>query len=188
MRIILLGPPGAGKGTQAGLVVKRYGIPHISTGDMLREQVAAKSPLGLKVKAIMDAGDLVTDDVIMEIVADRLTRPDCASGFLLDGIPRTVNQAEILSAILTKSNCPITRVIQITVPQQVMVERITKRADASGHARSDDSAEVAVRRFQVYLEQTAPVATYYVERKCLVEVDGVGAVEEVFERICNALV
>lgn len=187
MRIILLGPPGAGKGTQAALIVEKFGIPHISTGDMLREQVAAQSPLGLKVKAIMDAGDLVTDDIIMQIVEERLGRSDCEKGFLLDGIPRTVNQAEVLTQILAKAGRAISHVVQITVPQKVIVERIQKRGDAAAQARSDDSAEVAVRRYQVYLTQTAPVATYYKEKGCLVEVDGVGSVEGVFERVCVAL-
>lgn len=187
MRIILLGPPGAGKGTQAALIVQKFGIPHISTGDMLREQVAAQSPLGLKVKAIMDAGDLVTDEIIMQIVEDRLSRDDCKKGFLLDGIPRTVNQAEVLTQILAKSGLAITHVIQITVPQKVIVERIQKRSDGSSQARSDDSAEVAVRRYQVYLTQTAPVAEFYKTRGLLVEVDGVGAVEEVFQKVCSAL-
>lgn len=187
MRIVLLGPPGAGKGTQAALIVQRFGIPHISTGEMLREQVASKTALGLKVQAIMDAGDLVTDEIIMDIVADRLSRSDCQKGFLLDGIPRTVNQAEMLTAILTKTNTPITRVVQITVPQEVIVDRIKKRGDVAGGARADDSAEVAVRRYQVYVTQTAPVATYYRAQGCLVEVNGVGAVEEVFERVCSSL-
>jgi adenylate kinase len=187
MRIILLGPPGAGKGTQAALIVQKFGIPHISTGDMLREQVAAQSPLGLKVKAIMDAGDLVTDEIIMQIVEERLSRSDCDRGFLLDGIPRTVNQAEVLTQILAKGNRAITHVVQITVPQKVIVERIQRRGDASQQARTDDSAEVAVRRYQVYLTQTAPVASFYQEKNCLAEIDGVGAVEEVFDRVCAAL-
>jgi adenylate kinase len=187
MRIILLGPPGAGKGTQAAQIVEKFGIPHISTGDMLREQVAAKSALGLKVKAIMDAGDLVTDDIIMQIVEERLSRADCERGFLLDGIPRTVKQAEVLTDILAKRGLTITHVVQITVPQKVIVERIQKRSDGSSQARSDDSAEVAVRRYQVYLTQTAPVAEFYKTSNLLVEVDGVGAVQEVFQRVCSAL-
>jgi adenylate kinase len=187
MRLILLGPPGAGKGTQAALIRDRYGIPHISTGDMLREQVAAQTPLGIKVKATLDAGDLVTDDIIMQIVEDRLSRPDCKKGFLLDGIPRTISQAETLTDILTRSGQQITKVLQIVVPQSVIVDRIRKRGDSAPQARSDDSVEVAVRRYQVYLTQTAPLSDYYKHRGCLVEVDGVGAVEEVFSRACSVL-
>jgi adenylate kinase len=123
----------------------------------------------------------------MQIVDERLSRSDCDQGFLLDGIPRTVNQAEVLTHILAKNNRAITHVVQITVPQKVIVERIQKRGDASQQARTDDSAEVAVRRYQVYLTQTAPVAGFYKERNCLVQIDGVGAVEEVFERVCAAL-
>ena len=187
MRLILLGPPGAGKGTQAALISKKFGIPHISTGDMLREQVAAKTPLGLQVKAILDAGDLVTDEVIMKIVESRLQRDDCAQGFLLDGIPRTVNQAEVLKGMLSKSSTSVSKVIQFVVPQGVIVDRIRKRGDSAEQARTDDSVEVAVRRYQVYLTQTAPVADYYKGQGCLIEVDGVGAVEEVFERVCAVL-
>jgi len=187
MRLILLGPPGAGKGTQAALISKKFGIPHISTGDMLREQVAAKTPLGLQVKSILDAGDLVTDEVIMKIVESRLQREDCVQGFLLDGIPRTVNQAEVLKEMLSKSSASVSKVIQFVVPQGVIVDRIRKRGDSAEQARTDDSVEVAVRRYQVYLTQTAPVADYYKGQGCLIEVDGVGAVEEVFERVSAVL-
>lgn len=187
MRIVLLGPPGAGKGTQAVLIAKKYGIPHISTGEMLREQVALQSELGLRVKATLDAGELVNDELIMQIVSERLGRPDCARGFLLDGIPRTLNQSEMLDAILARMATPLTDVIQIAVPQQVIMERIRHRGGVSHGARSDDSAEVAAHRFQVYLAQTAPVAAFYKEQGCLKEVDGVGSVEEVFERICSVV-
>lgn len=187
MRIVLLGPPGAGKGTQALLITKKYAIPHISTGEILREQVALQSPLGLKVKATLDAGELVTDDLIMAIIKDRLERPDCAKGFLLDGIPRTINQSEMLDAILARAATPLTHVVQITVPQQVIMDRIKSRGVASQGGRSDDSAEVAAHRYQVYLTQTAPLAAFYRDQDCLREVDGVGTVDEVFERVCAVL-
>jgi len=187
MRIVLLGPPGAGKGTQAVLIAKKFAISHISTGEMLREQVALQSPLGLKVKATLDAGELVADELIMQIVQERLGRPDCARGFLLDGIPRTVNQSELLDAILARMACPLSDVVQITVPQQVIMDRIRHRGVAAQGSRTDDSAEVAAHRFQVYLAQTAPVAAFYKEQGCLREVDGVGSVEEVFERICSSV-
>jgi adenylate kinase len=189
MRIVLLGPPGAGKGTQAVLISKHFNIPHISTGEILREQVALGSPLGLRVKAVLDAGELVADDLIMEIVRARLGREDCARGFLLDGIPRTLPQAEILDAILGRESTPLTDVVQIAVPQQVLIDRIRHRGGVAGGGagRSDDASEVAAHRFQVYLTQTAPVAIHYREQGNLHEVDGVGSVEDVFERIISIL-
>jgi len=187
MRIVLLGPPGAGKGTQAVLIAKKFAIPHISTGEMLREQVALQSPLGMQVKATLDRGELVADELIMQIVQERITRPDCARGFLLDGIPRTLVQSELLDAILARISCPLTHVVQITVPQQIIMERIRQRGVVSQGTRSDDSAEIAAHRLQVYLTQTAPVAAFYRDQGCLHEVDGVGTVEEVFDRVCGVL-
>jgi adenylate kinase len=187
MRVVLLGPPGAGKGTQALLIAQKYAIPHISTGEMLREQVAQQSPLGIQVKATLDRGELVADELIMQIVHERLSRPDCARGFLLDGIPRTLLQSEMLDAILARMSCPLTHVVQITVPQQVIMERIRHRGGAVQGARTDDSAEVAAHRYQVYLTQTAPLAAHYKDQGCLREVDGVGTVDEVFERVCTVL-
>lgn len=187
MRIVLLGPPGAGKGTQAAEIVKKFGIPHISTGEILREQVASGSALGLKVKATLDAGELVLDEVIMEVVEERLKRSDCARGYLLDGVPRTVRQAEILADILNKTDTQLSAVVQITVPEQVLLERIRHRGLTSGSNRSDDTAAVAANRLQVYWAQTAPVASYYRERGALKEVDGVGTVQKVSERIFEAV-
>lgn len=185
MRVVLLGPPGAGKGTQAALICKKFSIPHISTGDILREQVASGSPLGLKVKSVLDAGELVSDELVMQVVEARLSRPDCSQGFLLDGVPRTVIQAEILNAIMAKGDIQLTGVVQVLVPEDVLLERIRLRG--GGSARSDDTLEVAVRRLQVYREQTAPVAAFYQETGLLRGVDGVGTVEEVFARILSAL-
>jgi adenylate kinase len=187
MRIVLLGPPGAGKGTQAVEIVKKFGVPQISTGEILREQVASGSPLGLKVKSVLDAGELVSDELVMDVVEARLKRDDCAQGYLLDGVPRTVRQAEILSEILTKTGTALSAVVQISVPEQVLLERIRHRGLAGGNARSDDSAEVAANRLQVYWAQTAPVAGYYREKGMLKEVDGVGTVAEVSERISKAV-
>lgn len=187
MRVVLLGPPGAGKGTQAVLIANRFGISHISTGDMFREQVALRSPLGIKVKGVLDAGELVSDDLVMEVVKERLSRPDCANGFLLDGIPRTVRQAQMLADILKDGARHVTHVVQITVPQNVIVERILHRGGTAGSTRTDDSAEVATHRYQVYLTQTAPLANFYREQGCLFEVDGVGTVDEVFDRVCKVL-
>jgi adenylate kinase len=187
MRIVLLGPPGAGKGTQALEIVKKFGIPHISTGDMLREQVASGSPLGLKVKSVLDSGELVSDELVMDVVEARLQRPDCAQGYLLDGVPRTVRQAEILSEILERTGTQLSAVVQISVPEAVLLERIRHRGIAGGNARTDDTAEVAANRLQVYWAQTAPVAGYYRDRGALQEVDGVGSVAEVSERIFAAV-
>lgn len=185
MRIVLLGPPGAGKGTQAVKICAQYGIPHISTGDMLRQQVASGSPLGLKVKSILDSGDLVTDDIIMQVVEARLSQDDCERGFLLDGIPRTLVQAESLATLLLKMGARKLVVLQITVPDEVILERIKTRAGES--SRSDDTAEVAAKRLQVYREQTAPVADYYEQHGSLVKLDGVGSIDDVFHRITTAL-
>ncbi len=185
MRIVLLGPPGAGKGTQAVLICKKYGIPHISTGDMLREAVASGSELGKTVKSVLDAGELVTDKLVMQVVGDRLRREDCARGYLLDGVPRTVVQAEILRDMLFELGIALTRVVQLSVPEQVLLDRIRHRGGAG--ARTDDTAEVAAKRLQVYWTQTAPVAEFYRQEGLLAEVDGVGSVEEVSERIFEAV-
>jgi adenylate kinase len=185
MQIVLLGPPGAGKGTQAVKICERYAIPHISTGDMLRQQVASGSPLGNKVKSILDSGELVTDDIIMEVVEARLSQPDCKSGFLLDGIPRTVAQAQSLATLLPKMGAARLKVLQINVADEVLLERIQGRQGQS--SRSDDTSEVAAKRLKVYWEQTAPVANYYEQHGNLIKLDGLGTVDEVFERITAAL-
>ncbi len=185
MRIVLLGPPGAGKGTQAAKLVAAFGIPHISTGDILRAQVASGSPLGQKVKSILDSGELVTDEIIMEVVIDRISQQDCRKGFLLDGAIRTVAQAKLLEKHLSEVGAPLDRVVQINVPDGVLLERIRNRQGAV--VRADDTAEVAAKRLQVYWEQTAPVAGYYEQVGLLSKVDGVGTVEEVFDRISGVL-
>ena len=185
MRVILLGAPGAGKGTQAASVCSKFGIPHISTGDILRSEVSSASPLGLKVKGIMDRGELVTDDVIVELVTARLSKPDCAAGFLLDGAIRTVPQAEALGVFLKKAGVPLPLVILVEVPEHVLIGRIIDRGKVSG--RSDDSAEVAAERLRVYRRDTEPLVTYFKDLGVLQRVDGVGSVEEVFGRILGAL-
>ncbi|MFM1848750.1 MAG: hypothetical protein RL417_2224 [Pseudomonadota bacterium] len=186
MRIVLLGPPGAGKGTQAVLLSKELQVPHISTGEMLREAVASGSPLGLRVKGILDSGELVPDSVVIDVVRDRLGRGDCGAGFLLDGFPRTVEQARALTVVLKELGRELTHVIDIAVPEGVLLERIRGRGQA-GSGRTDDSAEVAARRLEVYRAQTAPVAGFYKELGRLISIDGLGSIDEVSSRLRAAL-
>ena len=187
MQIILLGPPGAGKGTQAVLLCKELSLPHISTGEILREEQATGSTLGLTVKGFLDAGSLVPDETIIQVTEERLRRPDCSSGFLLDGFPRTVQQAEVLEGYLASLKQPLSHVVQLIVPEQTLLERIKARSGSLAKARSDDNAEVAAYRLQVYWTQTAPVAEFYRTKGLLREVDGVGTVDEVKSRILSTV-
>ena len=182
MRIVLFGPPGAGKGTQAVKIAADFAIPHISTGDMMRAAVAGASAIGQKVKKYLDAGELVPDDVVIEVIRERLTQADCARGFLLDGFPRTVPQAKKLDQLLSQSARPLTHVVNLVVPEAVLMERIRKRGE-SGSGRSDDNVEVAQKRLRVFLEQTAPVIAFYGESQRTSDVNGVGSVDEVYNRI-----
>lgn len=186
MRVIFLGPPGAGKGTQAALLSKGAGIPHISTGEMLREAVASGSKLGVEVKAVLDRGDLVSDALMIDLIRERLAQPDAAQGFLLDGYPRTVQQARALEELLAALGRPLTHIVELTVPEEVLVQRIAVRA-TQGAGRSDDTAEVAKRRLKVFWEQTAPVVEFYRAAGTLRQVNGLGSVEEVQERIRQVL-
>lgn len=185
MKIVFLGPPGAGKGTQAVFITARLGIPHISTGDMLRRAIAEGSALGQKVKTVLDAGKLVSDELMIELIEQRLQQPDTQKGFLLDGFPRTVPQAEALEVLLKKINKPLTHILLLDVPEKVLVDRILKRGKESG--RSDDTAEVALKRQKVYWELTAPVADYYGKLGRLIKVDGLGTIEEVQGKISAVL-
>jgi adenylate kinase len=187
MRIVLLGPPGAGKGTQSLLLSKELSVPHISTGEILREEIASGSALGQQVKGFLDAGNLVTDELIIRVTEERILRPDCAKGFLLDGFPRTVQQAEALGVFLADQNLPLEHVVQLVVPESVLLERIRARAGSVGAVRSDDTAEVAANRLQIYWTQTAPVADFYRKRGLLRELDGVAMVAEVSARILEAV-
>ena len=187
MRLILLGPPGAGKGTQAQRLVAKHGIVQLSTGEMLRAAAAAGTPVGNRAKAIMDRGELVPDDVMVQIIADRTAQPDSARGFILDGFPRTVAQAEALDALLAKMRQSLDSVIEIKVEDALLVERIAGRAKETGGARADDNAETLRTRLSVYWAQTKPVADYYAGKGMLKVIDGVGSVEEVSSRIENVL-
>jgi adenylate kinase len=179
MRLILLGPPGAGKGTQAQRLVARHGIIQLSTGDMLRVAVSAGTPVGTRAKAIMDRGDLVPDDVMIEIIADRLDRSDAAGGFILDGFPRTVAQAEALSNLLADRGIGLDAVIEIVVEDEILQDRIKTRARETGGARPDDTLETLSKRLAVYHAQTAPVSDYYRDKGMIRTVDGMGGMDQV---------
>jgi len=190
MRLVLLGPPGAGKGTQAKILVEAYGIPQLSTGDILRSAIAAQTPLGLEAKAIVDRGDLVSDDIVNGIVSDRLDQDDCRSGFILDGFPRTIAQAQALDRMLADKGSKLDAVIEITADTDTLVQRVINRARenaASGASRPDDNADVLRKRLGVYSEQTAPLTSYYRETGLLKTVDGMAPVGAVTGAIKEAL-
>ncbi|MEE9503241.1 MAG: adenylate kinase [Candidatus Aminicenantaceae bacterium] len=209
MKIILLGAPGSGKGTQGDLVTKKYGFPRISTGDLLREAVALETPLGKEAKAIMERGDLVADDLVVKMVEERITKPDCAEGYILDGFPRTINQARKLENI-DKNHQEV--VIEIYLPDQVVIDRLSTRRICSScgtiynlldHTpeaenicnvcsgkiirRDDDKPEVIQERLKVYHEQTEPLVDYYETKTNYFQINGEGTIEEIFARVCEVL-
>jgi len=181
MRIVILGPPGAGKGTQAVLLAKAFDIPHISTGDMLRAFIDEGTELGERVKAILAAGRLVPDDIMIDVIRDRLAQEDCATGFLLDGFPRTVAQAEALDRLLDELKSPLTHVLELSVSSAELTRRLLERAKTQG--RSDDKAEVIEERLRVYGEQTRPVSAHYARTGALRQVDGLGPIDDVQARL-----
>lgn len=185
MRLILLGAPGSGKGTQAARLKDHLQVPHISTGDLLRAEVAAGSELGLAAKEVMARGELVSDEILLGMLKSRLSREDCARGFILDGYPRNVAQANALTALLASIEQPLEAAVQLEVPTELLVERIAGRAQAEG--RADDSPESVRTRLKVYDEQTAPVVDFYRNTGKLSVVDGVGELDEVFTRIIEAI-
>ena len=212
MRIILLGPPGAGKGTQAANIVDKYNIPHISTGDIFRKNIKEGTELGKKAKAYMDRGELVPDSLVIEIVEDRLLEDDAKDGFMLDGFPRTVNQAEALDKVLQKNNCKIDSVINISVDSNILIERavgrrICKNCGATYHIkfnapanegicnkcsgelyqRSDDNEDTVTNRIKVYTDETSPLINYYTEKGVIINVDGEKDINEVFGDIVVGL-
>ena len=185
MRIVFLGPPGSGKGTQAKLLAKRLGVPAVSTGDILREAVRRESPLGRRAKAIMEAGELVPDDVVIGLIRERVAAPDAAAGFLLDGFPRTIAQAEALDRLLEESGTPLDAVLNLQVPEASLTERLVGRAGQEG--RSDDRPETIRERLRVYLEKTEPLVSFYEKAGLLTHVDGLGSIDDVSGRIGRAL-
>jgi adenylate kinase len=184
-RVLLLGPPGAGKGTQAALLIERLGVPQISTGDMLRAAVRAGSELGREAGSYMERGELVPDELVIGAAGERLAQGDTRRGFILDGFPRTAEQARALDALLEKAGVTLERCVSIEVDEEDLVARLLKRAEIEG--RSDDNEETIRNRMRVYREQTQPLIEYYRERDLLVRVDGSGSVEEVAKRIEEAL-
>ncbi|MGZ4103879.1 MAG: adenylate kinase [Actinomycetota bacterium] len=209
MRVILLGPPGAGKGTQAVRIAERFGIPHVATGDLLRFAVDWETEIGLRAKEFMYAGELVPDEIVLELLRTRLSRPDAAEGFVLDGFPRNTAQADALDGILDEIGRSLDAVISLEVADEVIVERLSSRwscptcgrafnrpADAGGTCtvdgmrlfqRRDDKPEVVRKRLEIFHAQTKPLIDYYEKRGLLVHVDGVGELDEVSERIAKAM-
>ncbi|WP_446664861.1 adenylate kinase [Flexivirga sp. B27] len=185
MRLIILGPPGAGKGTQAERICAKRGIPHISTGDIFRDNIKRETPLGQQVKGILDSGGYVTDEITNQIVADRLAQDDAQDGFLLDGYPRTVAQVEALDELLAKDGHQVEAVLELQVDEHELITRLVKRAETSG--RSDDTEDVIRERQRIYREETAPLVRIYSERDRVVQIDGVGELDEVTSRIDTAL-
>jgi adenylate kinase len=185
MRIVLLGAPGSGKGTQAALLVEQLGVPHISTGDLLRAAVKAGSALGRQAKAVMDRGELVSDEIMLGLIEERLGEDDATAGFILDGYPRNLAQATALDELLSRLGKPVDLAIQIDVDSEMVVARIALRASQEG--RSDDSESVVRNRLRIYEEQTAPVIGHYQSLGLLSRVLGEGTIEEVFERILAAI-
>lgn len=212
-RIILMGPPGGGKGTQARLLQDEFGIVQLSTGDMLRAAVKAGSEIGLKAKAVMEAGQLVSDDLMVGVIRARIVEPDCANGFILDGFPRTIPQAEALDAMLAEMGMDLAAVIEVRVPDEMIVERITGRyscakcgagyhdtfqkpkvegvCDACGSTdfirRKDDTAETVGTRLEAYHRQTAPLLPYYEKRGLLKTIDGAAAIDDVTRQLVDAV-
>jgi adenylate kinase len=187
MRLILLGPPGAGKGTQAERLVAKHGIPQLSTGDMLRAAVKAGTPIGQRAKAVMDAGELVSDEIVNGIVSERIDHKDCARGFILDGYPRTLPQADAVEAMLAGKGIALDVVIELVVDDKALVGRILKRAEdakAAGQpVRKDDNAAVFEERLREYYKKTAPLTGYYYAKKLLKTADGMAPMDDVTAQI-----
>ena len=182
MRIVFIGPPGAGKGTQAERLIKAYSLAHLSTGDMLRAARDAKTEVGQKAEKYMSAGQLVPDDIIVAVVRERMSQSDCRQGYLLDGFPRTIAQAESLDVMLQKEGRPLDVVLELRVPEEELFQRL------AGRGRADDKPEVIRQRLVAYRQQTEPLLQYYGKKGLLKSVDGLGTVDQIFERIEKVLV
>ncbi len=185
MRLVLLGAPGSGKGTQATRLKEALRVPHISTGDLLRAAVAAGTPLGQQAKAVMERGELVSDEIVLGMLEERLGQPDTRAGFILDGYPRNLAQANALDALLARLGQPVDIAVQLDVDTELLIQRIAGRAQAEG--RADDTPEAVRNRLRVYSDQTAPVIDYYRGRGKLACVFGVGSMDEVLQRVLGAI-
>ncbi|HBQ58903.1 MAG TPA: adenylate kinase [Balneolaceae bacterium] len=183
MNIILFGPPGAGKGTQAKLLQDEFNIPHLSTGNIFRSAIKNETPLGVKVKSILDNGELVPDETVVELVADELKKEKYKDGYILDGFPRTVAQAEAFDSFLEENNDSLDAFIYLSVPEEELVKRILSR----GEGRSDDTKEKVKTRLEVYRNETKPVMDFYADQNKVQEINGLGSIEEIFGRIKSAL-
>ena len=183
LNIILFGPPGAGKGTQSEKLIARFGLIHLSTGDLLRSEIANNTTLGLEAKKFMDQGQLVPDAVVIGMIESKLQSNSQAAGFIFDGFPRTVAQAEALDNLLNGHGKPISRMIALEVPQDELISRLVKRGESSG--RSDDTEEVIYKRITEYENKTRPVADHYQKQDKFTSVSGIGSIDEIFERICD---
>jgi len=181
MRIVFIGPPGAGKGTQAERLVDTYQLAHLSTGDMLRAARDAQTEVGKRADRYMSTGQLVPDEIIVAIIAERLEEPDCRTGYLLDGFPRTIAQAEALDQMLAEKGTPLDVVLELQVPEEELFQRL------AGRGRADDTPEVIHQRLVAYREQTEPLLQYYSQRSLLRSIDGVGTIDEIFERATAVL-
>jgi adenylate kinase len=187
LNLVLFGPPGAGKGTQAKVLVESRGLPQLSTGEMLRAAVKAGTPLGKKVDALLTKGELVPDDIVIDIIAQRYDQPDCAKGAVFDGFPRTIAQAEALDAMLATRGKKIDAVLELKVDDKVLLDRVEQRIKQGGILRSDDTPETLQHRLGVYYKNTAPLLDYYGKQGKVVTIDGMASIAEVTRNIASAL-